>query len=157
MMRQDSPTAGGNPLPGANFTDAFSVTVSEPIDAREAARRMMERPPSWITGLLALRNLAVSPFGLKRGAPPGVERLGIFPVVSAAPDRVVMGFDDAHLDFRVVVDVAPQGSGRRVTATTLVRTRNRFGRLYLVAVKPFHRAVVPAMLAQVGTARPPAG
>ena len=117
---------------------------------------MMERPPSWITGLLALRNFAVSPFGLKRGAPPGVERHGIFPVVSAAPDRVVMGFDDAHLDFRVVIDVAPQGSGRRVTATTLVRTRNRFGRLYLAAVKPFHRAVVPAMLAGVARARRPA-
>ncbi|MET0429751.1 MAG: DUF2867 domain-containing protein, partial [Microvirga sp.] len=85
----------------------------------------------------------------------GVERHGIFPVVSAAPDRVVMGFDDAHLDFRVVVDVVPEGRGRRVTATTLVRTRNRFGRLYLAIIKPFHRAIVPAMLAQVGEARNP--
>ncbi|MET0744811.1 MAG: DUF2867 domain-containing protein, partial [Microvirga sp.] len=129
-MPENNPIGGGSPLPGADFTDAYSVTVSEPIDAREAARRMMERPPSWITGLLALRNLAVRPFGLKRGAPPGVERHGIFPVVRAAPERVVMGFDDAHLDFRVVVDVVPEGRGRRVTATTLVRTRNRFGRLY---------------------------
>jgi hypothetical protein len=99
-----------------------------------------------------LRNLAVTPFGLKRGAPTGAERIGIFPVVSASPDRVVMGFDDVHLDFRVVVDVAPEGSRRQVTATTFVRTRNRLGRLYLAAVKPFHRAIVPAMLAQVGGA-----
>jgi hypothetical protein len=96
-----------------------------------------------------LRNLAVTPFGLKRGAPIGAERIGIFPVVSASPNRVVMGFDDAHLDFRVVVDVAPEGNGRHVTATTFVRTRNRLGRLYLAAVKPFHRVIVPAMLAQV--------
>jgi hypothetical protein len=103
-----------------------------------------------VDGLLILRNIAVTPFGLKRGAPIGAERIGIFPVVSASPERVVMGFDDLHLDFRVVVDVAPEGSGRQVTATTLVRTRNRLGRLYLAAVKPFHRVIVPMMLAQVG-------
>jgi hypothetical protein len=61
-----------------------------------------------------------------------------------------MGFDDAHLDFWVVVDVAPDGGRQKVTATTFVRTRNRLGRLYLAAVKPFHRLIVPAMLAQVG-------
>jgi hypothetical protein len=97
-----------------------------------------------------LRNLAVTPFGLKRGAPIGAARIGIFSVVSASPERVVMGFDDVHLNFRIVVDVAPVGSGQQVTATTFVRTRNRLGRLYLAAVKPFHRAIVPAMLAQVG-------
>lgn len=111
---------------------------------------MMEQRPRWVSGLLVLRNLAVTPFGLKRGPPAGAERIGIFPVVSASPERVVLGFDDAHLDFRVVIEVAPGASGQRVTATTFVRTRNRLGRLYLVAVKPFHRAIVKAMLAQVG-------
>ena len=137
-------------LPGADFTDAYSVHVAEPLDALEAARRMMERRPGWVSGLLMLRNLAVTPFGLKREAPAGSERIGIFPVVSALPEQVVMGFDDAHLDFRVAVEVTPDGSGQQVTATTFVRTRNRLGRLYLAAVKPFHRMIVPAMLAQVG-------
>ena len=109
----------------------------------------MEQRPRWVSGLLVLRNLAVTPFGLKRGPPAGAERIGVFPLVSASPERVVMGFDDAHLDFRVVVEVALEASGRRVTATTYVRTRNRLGRLYLVAVKPFHHVIVKAMLAQV--------
>jgi hypothetical protein len=109
----------------------------------------MERRPGWVSGLLVLRNLAVTPFGLKRGALAGAERIGIFPLVSASPERVVMGFDDAHLDFRVVVEVAPERDGQKVTATTFVRTRNRLGRLYLAAVKPFHRVIVRAMLAQV--------
>jgi hypothetical protein len=120
------------------------------LDALEAARRMVGRRPRWVDGLLLLRNLAVAPFGLQRGAPAGAERIGIFPVVSASPERVVMGFDDTHLDFRMVVEVTPEESGQRVTATTFVRTNNRLGRLYLAAVKPFHRAIVPAMLAQVG-------
>ncbi len=141
---------GDVPLPDADFSDAYSVHVAEPLDALQAARQMMERRPRWVSGVLMLRNLAVTPFGLKRGAPTGAERFGFLPVVSASPEGVVMGFDDAHLDFRVVVDVAPEGSGRQVTATTFVRTRNRLGRLYLAAVKPFHRVIVPAMLAQVG-------
>jgi hypothetical protein len=70
--------------------------------------------------------------------------------VSASPEQVVMGFDDAHLDFRVVVEVTSNCRRQQVTATTFVRTRNHLGRLYLAAVKPFHRMIVPAMLAQVG-------
>jgi hypothetical protein len=154
-MRQDLPADADAVLPGADFADAFSVTAATPLDAPEAARRMTTRPPRWVSGLLVLRNLAVAPFGLKGGAPSGVRAYGIFPVVSTSPERVVMGFDDTHLDFRLVVEVAPEGSGRRVTATTLVRTRNRFGRLYLAAIKPFHRAIVPAMLA--GVTRAPSG
>jgi Protein of unknown function (DUF2867) len=145
-----TPIAGDTPLPEADFTDAYSVHIADPLDATEAARRMLGRRPWWVDGLLVLRNLAVTPFGLKRGAPAGAERIGIFPIVSASPEQVVMGFDDAHLDFRVVVEVAPEKNGQRVTATTFVRTRNRLGRLYLAAVKPFHRVIVPAMLAQVG-------
>ncbi|MBD2745868.1 DUF2867 domain-containing protein [Microvirga sp. BT688] len=146
-----APTTPVNtPLPGSDFTDAYSIHVAEPLNALEAARRMMERRPRWVSGLLVLRNLAVTPFGLKRGPPAGAERIGIFPIVSASPDQVVMGFDDAHLDFRVVLEVAPEASGKRVTATTFVRTRNRLGRVYLATVKPFHRVIVKAMLAQVG-------
>jgi hypothetical protein len=149
--RSGAPAVVGDvPLPNADFTDAYSVHVAEPLDALQAAQRMMGRRPRWVNGLLMLRNFAVMPFKLKRGAPSGAERIGIFPVVSASPERVVMGFDDVHLDFRVVVDVAPDGGRQKVTATTFVRTRNRLGRLYLAAVKPFHRVIVPAMLAQVG-------
>ncbi len=45
---------------------------------------------------------------------------------------MIMGFNDKHLDFRVVVDVVPPGSvpSQQVTLTTLVKTHNRFGRIY---------------------------
>ncbi len=38
---------------------------------------------------------------------------------------------------------------QRISATTLVETHNLLGRLYLAIVKPFHRMIVPAMLAQL--------
>lgn len=138
-------------LTGAQFADAFSiVTGGGALDARQAAEKMLARGPRWIDMLLALRNLMVTPFGLKTSAPSGASDLiGIFPVVSQTPDRLVAGFNDIHLDFRVVVDVAGSDPGQRVTATTLVKTHNLLGRVYLAVILPFHRPIVRSMLRQV--------
>lgn len=139
-------------LAGAQFADAFGLDIGgRPLDARQAAERMMGRAPRWIDALLTLRNILVAPFGLKTSGAATAPRdmIGIFPVISQTPDRLVAGFNDSHLDFRVVVDVATRGAGQQVTATTLVRTHNWLGRTYLAIVLPFHRLVVRTMLAQV--------
>ena len=140
-------------LAGAQFSDAYSIAIDGPaLDARQVAERMLGRSPRWIELLLALRNFLVAPFGLKTRAPnetAASDIIGLFPVVSQTPDRLVAGFNDKHLDFRVVVDVASSGRGQRVTATTLVLTHNLLGRTYLAIILPFHRLVVPAMLRQV--------
>ncbi len=74
--------------------------------------------------------------------------IGIFPVLSETPDRLVAGFNDSHLDFRVVVDVATcRAAGQHVTVTTLVRTHNWLGRTYLAIILPFHRLIAPALAA----------
>lgn len=140
-------------LAGAQFMDAYRLEVDgENLDARQAATRMTARAPRWIDALVVMRNILVAPFGLKtsgesRRAPRDL--IGIFPVVSETPERLVLGFNDKHLDFRVVVDVATAGRTQSVTATTLVLTHNRLGRTYLTIIKPFHRMVVRAMLRQV--------
>ena len=140
-------------LPGAQFSDAWRVAIDTGgFDARRAAERMVGRQPSWARALLTLRNILVAPFGLKRSgarepAPGGM--IGIFPVVSETPERVVAGFNDRHLDFRVVVDVADAGARQMVTATTLVLTHNRLGRMYLAIILPFHRLIVRAMMRQI--------
>src|ERR1700759_426163 len=115
-------------LDGAHFADAFCLTIGEPdLDARGAAMRMFGRSPRWVEALLGLRNALVAPFGLKSSGAGDEGRLGMigmFPVISETPERLVAGFNDKHLDFRVVIDVAPSNNGRRVTATTLVKTHN---------------------------------
>lgn len=139
-------------LAGAEFADAFRIEIADAnIDSRRAAERMVARQPRWAVALLSLRNFLVAPLGLKTsGAGSGTrDMIGIFPVVSETPDRLVAGFNDRHLDFRLVVDVTPSGEARQVTATTLVRTHNRLGRLYLAIIMPFHRLIVPAMLRRV--------
>ena len=140
-------------LAGAQFVDAYSIAIEgSALDARQATEKMLARPPRWIEVLLALRNFLVAPLGLKTSAPkePGAgDIIGMFPVVRETPDRLVAGFNDKHLDFRLVVDVASAGHAQCITATTLVLTHNLFGRTYLAIIRPFHRLVVPAMLRQV--------
>ncbi len=140
-------------LPGAQFADTFGIKTDDAsLSARQAAERMFSRQPRWVTALMALRNFIVKPFGLKTPSHTGPVRahaIGIFPVISETPERLIAGFDDSHLDFRMVVDVLAAASGREVTATTLVKTHNLLGRTYLAVIMPFHRLVVQAMLRQI--------
>jgi hypothetical protein len=140
-------------LPDAQFIDAHCIDVGDTdIGAREACVRMVLHAPRWIDALLRLRNILVAPFGLKtsgEGAPAPGGLIGLFPVVSEAPERLVAGFNDQHLDFRIVVDVNSVPAGRQVTATTLVRTHNFLGRAYLALIMPFHKLVVRSMMRQI--------
>jgi Protein of unknown function (DUF2867) len=140
-------------LVGAQFADAYRVAIDgTALDARRAAERMFGRGPRWIDALLRLRNAIVAPFGLKKsglGEPAPGGMIGIFPVLSETPQRLVAGFNDHHLDFRVVVDVASSGRGQDVTATTVVLTHNLLGRTYLAIITPFHRLIARTLLRQV--------
>jgi Protein of unknown function (DUF2867) len=141
-------------LAGATFSDAFSVDINEPgINASTAAERAFAKSPPWIEKLLSIRNAVVRPFGLKgtdEARKISHDHIGFFPCISRSADRVVMGFDDSHLDFRVAVDVASIAGGlQRITATTLVRPHNLFGHVYLATIMPFHKLIVRTMLARV--------
>src|SRR5882757_2920429 len=140
-------------LAGAQFIDAYSVTIpGAALDARRAAEKMLQHQPRWIRSLMALRDLFVTPFGLKTAETArraATDRVGFFPVLRETPQRIVAGLNDRHLDFRVVVEVAGSGAGQSVTATTVVLTHNWLGRAYLAIILPFHRLIVRSMLRQV--------
>lgn len=143
---REVPAVFGPDLPGADWADAHEILCAgEAFTARDAAIAAIDRPPVWIDALLVLRNLIVMPFGLK-GTPRGPGRIGIFPVVSESPERVVLGFDDTHLDFRILVEVQAANEATLVRATTLVRRNNAFGRFYLAAIMPFHKLIVRRVL-----------
>jgi len=153
-VREITPSADTDTLlAGAHFADAFQIEIEDrDLDARQAAERMMARQPRWAEALLSLRNFLVAPLGLRTsgaGLVPPRDMIGIFPVVSETPGRLIAGFNDHHLNFRVVIDVTAPGGVRQVTATTLVKTHNWLGRIYLAIIMPFHRLIVPALLRQV--------
>jgi hypothetical protein len=153
-VREVTPNVdAGALLAGAQFIDAFRVEIgTAPVNAREACTRMVLHGPRWIDALIRLRNILVTPFGLKtsgEGAPAPGGLIGLFPVLSETPDRLVAGFDDSHLDFRIVVDVTGDAASRQVTSTTLVRTNNLLGRTYLTVITPFHKLVVRSMMGRI--------
>lgn len=144
------PSDVGMLLSGAQFADAFTIVTPQTLTARQAAERMFSRSPRWVSALTSLRDLIVSPFGLTTTTARHAkhDKIGFFPVLEETPQRLVAGFDDSHLDFRVVIDVTLESAGQRVTATTIVLMHNWLGRSYLAVIKPFHRLVVRAMLRQ---------
>ncbi len=148
-------------LPGANFGDIYSLAVNGlELDAIAASQQVFGQAPGWIKWLLTVRNLIVKPFGLisgrERTAQPS-PRVGILPVIRQSTNHVVLGLNDRHLDFRVLIEIEDRGAAwQEISVSTAVKTHNPLGRVYLAIVKPFHRIIVPAMLMQVGPDRSPA-
>ncbi|MEO6920746.1 MAG: DUF2867 domain-containing protein [Collimonas sp.] len=140
-------------LPGHDFVDAYQVVVHFPgLEARPAADAIIKHPPGWIKQLMATRNGVVRLFRLKTveigvDDPRSSQRtVGGFPLVAQSPQEVVLGFDDKHLDFRISVTVLQGPAATQVTVSTVVKTNNLLGRVYLAAVMPFHRVIVRHLL-----------
>ncbi|GEO85752.1 MULTISPECIES: DUF2867 domain-containing protein [Alphaproteobacteria] len=137
----------------ADWADRYAVNSPErAMPAIRAARLVLGEPPAWLRRLLELRNRLVAPFGLKPAEMKlgEADSVGAFPIISARGDQVVLGFNDKHLDFRIVVDVASAGEeGSRIAVTTLVNRHNAFGRLYILAITPFHRLIVRTVLGRL--------
>lgn len=132
-------------LAGYTFADALSTTVPEAsLTAGDAARRAFGRAPAVAKLLMRLRNRIVGLFGLKEAGDftATSTSIGGFPIVSETPERVVLGFDDRHLDFRIIIDATPINADKtQVTLATVVRTHNLAGRAYMAVVLPFHKLI----------------
>lgn len=141
-------------LPLADWADRYEIVVpATELTAIEAARLALGHFPRWVRILMAIRNAAVAPFGLKSSgyrSANAMEMIGLFPVVAQSPRQAVLGFDDRHLDFRIVVNVDDSPKGKVVSVTTLVRRKILFGRFYIAVITPFHNLIVSAMLSNVG-------
>ncbi len=127
------------------------------VSAADAARLALgDAMPGWVAGLMRLRNFIVGFVGLK-GAGPGAgdnggQSIGGFPIVSETPEKLVLGFNDWHLDFRIVVETVPQASGTGITLTTMVKRKHWFGRLYIFLITPFHVLIVRQSLKGIAAA-----
>jgi hypothetical protein len=143
-------------LPRADWADCYSLRVKTTgrLQAADVAHLALDRFPPWARFLLWLRNAIVAPFGLQSTrdvASNHTEVIGFFPIISQSDGQIVVGLDDSHLDFRLVIDVLDLGAGEAlVSFTTLVYRKVLLGRIYIAAITPFHRLIVKASLRQVG-------
>lgn len=133
----------------ADWADCYELRVQRNgLTATSAAERAFGVLPGWVSALVWLRNAAVRPFGIKgSGSPNTRQMIGILPVLSRSDEQIVLGFDQTHLDFRIVVDVHPaHETGQTVSVTTLVHRKILLGKLYLAVITPFHRLIVRTLL-----------
>jgi len=147
--------AGGT-FQGVDYSDAFGVAVPPGASVRALAEAVFASAPGWVAGLMALRNALVRPLGLvaSSAALAGAavrangtgERVGIFPILATAPDEVLLGLDDRHLDFRISVRILDHEGDHVGVVSTLIRFHGALGRAYFLPVRPAHRLIVPAML-----------
>lgn len=142
---------------GSHLADAFAIDLPDhaPDDAMALAREALADPPRWFRALLAMRDAAVKPFGLKTTAAMrehlaqiGVEHVDIFRVLSSSREEAIFGEQDRHLDFKLSILIRRvEGSTRReAVATTVVHCHNLLGKSYLAAILPGHIVVVRSHL-----------
>jgi len=102
---------------------------------------------------------------------PG-DRLGLFHVYAKTPHALLLGADDSHLNFRVILRFDQQGNDRSddtppdnhpdghiaripvmtpsFSVTTQVQFNNSLGRFYFTLIKPFHRMILRATVRGMG-------
>lgn len=151
-----------------DLADAYAVSLPDAAlrNPEALARFMFAQQAPWVARLMAVRDAVMSMFGVKtsrqleRAPPSSVRRVSIFRIYDQDADEILLGEDDRHLDFRVTVRCEPaagNATGQQLVVSTVVDCHNRLGRLYILAIAPFHRLVVRSMLRRAALAGwPPA-
>ena len=138
-------------LPKINFSDTFSTTNHQD-DLGLISNLVFGTVPKWVGALMKLRNILVKKFGLKTEKPEDFHSsfkvggyIGFFQIFSIEQNEIMLGADDKHLNFRV--SIYDSGENQfNIKVTTLVQYNNRFGKIYMAIVKPFHHFIVKRMV-----------
>ncbi|MFH2135660.1 MAG: DUF2867 domain-containing protein [Pseudomonadota bacterium] len=142
-------------LENYSYADSYEVALTRnDVQSWELVAAFFAAAPAWVDYLFKLRNLLVTPFGLKTGDqglrpvdPPFHvgQQISVFRILHLDEHEVVLGEDDKHLDFRTSLRLQCDGEHTSLAVSSLVNTKNRLGVLYFTLVKPFHRMIVPVV------------
>jgi hypothetical protein len=141
-----------------NYADAYRAKLPEnrPHDLASVVKSFAGAPPPWLGRLMKIRNSFSRLLGLEPKAgrlrssqgltlEPGA-KIGIFKIFQKTANEVLMGEDDAHLNYRVSILLQPEQNACWATISTIVHYNNWRGRLYFIPVRPFHCLIVTTML-----------
>jgi hypothetical protein len=149
-----------------DLADAYSIRLPNGTsdDPALLARFILSNQAGWVAQLMRLRDALVARFGIKtskelesaRG-----ERIRFFRVYDRSASEIILGEDDAHLDFRLSVmcrtETAADGPSAHLVMSTVVHCHNRLGRAYIMLIEPFHKMVVKSSLRRAAEVGWPAG
>lgn len=143
-----------------DYMDRFSgIFISDSkVSIEELAFYMFDYTPSWVNGLMKLRDFIVGRFGLKTAnklekVDKPILAIGepfpMFKVIDFNDEEIMFGENDQHLNFVTSVALHQFGNRYEIFSLTAVKYNNGFGRLYFSVVRPFHALIVKSMLNQV--------
>jgi hypothetical protein len=116
--------------------------------------------PGWMKLALIARNRVASFCGLDAPAASEIinpevkssyvvgEKIGVWPIFALTANEIVAGRNNKHLDFRLSVLREAGDESGSVVVSTLCTVHNRFGRVYLFFIVPFHRWGVQQLLSR---------
>ena len=144
-----------NYLNKVDFGDAYQTNTSRHISAEDAYLAMFNHVPKWGKKLMVLRNWIVGRLGLKTEKTPFTltkddlytgNQIKSFKVHNKTSNEIIVGLNDTHLNFRVSVLSEKASERTTIALTTIVKYNNRFGKVYMSCIKPFHKLIVKSML-----------
>jgi uncharacterized protein DUF2867 len=141
---------------GTRFSDVRSATAAaRPADVFRALEQLGGShgwySAGWLWRLRGVIDQLLGGPGLRRGRPEHLSvgsALDFWRIEAMDPGRRLRLRAEMRLPGRAWLtwDLEPEGAGALVTQTACFRPRGLLGRLYWLAVLPFHRLVFPKML-----------
>lgn len=126
------------------FRDALQTQLSQThLTPSQIQYAIFNYLPSWVNGLMALRNKVVAVFGFDVGttsmAPINDElnigdQAGFLTVIDKSDDEIISSADDKHMTFYLSV----KKQNDTVIVSTLVNQKTLIGRIYVKSILPFH-------------------
>lgn len=136
----------------ADYSDTYEREISnkKEFSSEELFRLLFSGLPSWIDNLMKLRNILVTPLGLKNDR----FEAHLSEMIRCRNEReIVWGMNDKHLCFYASVwCTTKEGETQRIGITTFVKYNNRIGKIYFFAIKPFHKIIIKSLLKRIGKA-----
>ena len=144
-------SAAANNLPTINYSDCYCLRpVSSKLNALQSYMLLVKKTPAWINALLTIRNKLVRFAGLKEVGNLGAlsqikkdsykvgDKLDFFTIDYLTNQEMLLSLSDRHLDIKMSVLRATRNSSECLYVTTWVKYNNAMGRVYMLAIMPFH-------------------
>lgn len=136
----------------AYFRDSYRAPLGQPnASVVDIFIGIFGHHPVWMKQVLIARNHFASLSGLdvamaseimnpvaKRSYQVG-DTIGPWPIFAISETELIAGRDNAHLDFRLSVLKEVSNGVPSVVISTICTVHNRYGKIYLFFIVPFHR------------------
>lgn len=143
----------------AYFWDSYATAVrNENLDIIGAFEAIFGHQPPLLKAALIVRNWLARLAGLKAPSTSEIARferkadylvgdtIGPWPIFVLTENELIAGRDNSHLDFRLSI-LRVHAPAEFLVVSTVCKTHNLSGKLYLYFVEPFHRWGVKRLIA----------